>query len=514
MSRTRPFLQGVGFGYANQFLVTVVGLWLTPFLLHRIGQEQFGLWLVGGQILTYLGLADLGIVALLPRATAYATGRARSIEAATLDLPEIIGHTAGIVIYQTIFVAIASIAVWVLMPAEWFLLRLPLGLVMATFVLTFPLRIFQAVLQGLQQFSFLGKLVTASWLIATAITILLVFAAAGLYALAIGWVAGQVFTTSACYLYLRSRFPDVLPRRLPNVSVLKMVTQIRQGLWVSVAQLAQALVNGTDLLIIGRVLGPLAVVPYACTGKLVTVLSNQPQMLMQTAGPGLSEMKMAESRQKLFQVCTALTHGVLIISGAVVCTVLIVNQGFVSWWVGAGQYGGVALTVLLLLTMFLRHWNTTAVYAIFCFGYERQISVTTLLDGLVTTCAAIAFVREFGLVGAPIGSILGVCTVSLPANLSALARENGVTLIILIKSLWPWFGRFALLLIATLSVARIYQPHGFFTIAITVVATATAYGLVMLPIALQGPLGIYVRPQLSGIWFRIRSAQIVQNADV
>jgi O-antigen/teichoic acid export membrane protein len=235
---------------------------------------------------------------------------------------------------------------------------------------------------------------------------------------------------------------------------------------------------------------------------------------MQTAGPGLSEMKMAESREKLFQVCTALTHGMLIISGAVVCIVLMINQGFVNWWVGAGQYGGVALSALLLLTMLLRHWNTTAVYAIFCFGYERQISVTTLLDGLVTVCAAIAFVRYFGIVGAPIGSILGVCVVSLPANLSALARENGVTPIIIIRSLRPWLSRFVFLLIAVSCVARFYHPQSFSTIVITAIGTATTYGLVMLPIALRVPLGTYVRPQLSRIRTKIRAVRIMQNADV
>jgi len=46
------------------------------FLLHRIGQHDYGLWLVGAQLLGYLGLMDFGIVALLPRATASAAARA------------------------------------------------------------------------------------------------------------------------------------------------------------------------------------------------------------------------------------------------------------------------------------------------------------------------------------------------------------------------------------------------------------------------------------------------------
>ena len=51
MSRTTRFLSGVGFGYAGQALVMVTALWLTPFYLGRIGQHDYGLWLMGGQII-------------------------------------------------------------------------------------------------------------------------------------------------------------------------------------------------------------------------------------------------------------------------------------------------------------------------------------------------------------------------------------------------------------------------------------------------------------------------------
>ena len=513
MSRTKRFLGGVSLGYTFQVLLTVVGLWLTPFLLHRIGQHDYGLWLVGAQLLAYLTLMDFGIVALLPRATAYATGRAGSVSDAK-DLPAIIGQTIWLVLCQTPLVALAACVLWFMLPVAWGPLRTPIGVVMLAFVLAFPLRIFAAVLQGLQDLAFLGKLNIASWLCGTAITIALVFAGKGLYALAFGWVVIQLLTAGGCYFRLRRSFPGVLPRRLPSLSWLTARGQLKQGFWVSVSQLAQVFVNGTDMLIIGTLLGPLAVVPFSCTGKLIGVLANQPQMLMQAAGPALSEMKMAEPRQKLFQVCTALSQAMLLVSGAVVCIVLTVNKGFVNWWVGAGQYGGLLLSALLLLTMLLRHWNTTAVYAIFCFGYERRISVTTLLDGLVTVGGAILFVRLFGVVGAPMGALLGVCVVSLPGNLSALARENGVRPIALIKTLWPWFYRFVLLAAGALVVARVFAPQTFPTIGLTALLSGGTYCLVMLPLVFREPLGTYVRPRLSAARLKFRQVLLVPGADV
>ncbi len=67
MTRTSRFLRGFANGYVHLMVAAVVGLWLTPFLLHRLGTDTYGLWLVGTQIIAYLLLMDLGVVELLPR---------------------------------------------------------------------------------------------------------------------------------------------------------------------------------------------------------------------------------------------------------------------------------------------------------------------------------------------------------------------------------------------------------------------------------------------------------------
>ena len=90
MSRTERFLDGVVFGYANQALIMATGLWLTPFLLRRLGQDHYGIWLIGLQTLAYLSLFDFGVVALLPRETAYAVGQ--DCKAGTEALPKVVGR--------------------------------------------------------------------------------------------------------------------------------------------------------------------------------------------------------------------------------------------------------------------------------------------------------------------------------------------------------------------------------------------------------------------------------------
>ena len=73
----------------------------------------------------------------------------------------------------------------------------------------------------------------------------------------------------ACGLRLAVRFPGAMPRRLASRELGATRDYVVRSVWVSVSQIAQVLLNGTDVMIVGALLGPAAVVPYACTGKLI-----------------------------------------------------------------------------------------------------------------------------------------------------------------------------------------------------------------------------------------------------
>ncbi len=501
-SRTRRFLNGVWLGYANQLLMMLGGLWLTPFLLHRIGQHDYGLWLVGSQILMYLTLLDIGVVALLPRETAYATGRAGGIEQAT-DLPLVVGQAGRIVLYQMPVVTLIVVITWFLLPGSWQGFRGAIGLTMAAFLVAFPLRVFQAILQGLQDFRFLGYTQIVAWAVSMVVIVGLVLRGYGFYALAIGWVLTQLLSTAFALYRVWRRFPSVLPRRLPLMSWSDIFTYLKRCFWVSLSQIATPLLGGADILIIGKLYGASAVVPYACTKKLISVLSNQPDLVMHAASPGLSELKTGESRDRIFRSVTALTQALLMISGLVACLVLSVNHSFVGWWIGPAQYSGAAISAAMVLDMMLRHWKTTAVYSVFCFGYERLISISTLLDGCVTVAAALLLAWQFGPIGAPLGSILGVCLIGLPFNLKALAREIGVSLTALIRPLWSWFWRFSILSAAAVAAGMHWGSMKFWGLAVTSILAVSIYAAVMFRPALDSALGAYLRPRFMVVWKKL-----------
>ncbi len=496
MSRSRRFLSGAAFSYLYQACVAIVGIWLTPFYLRVLGANDYGIWLVGLQVLGILLLCDLGVIAVLPRDVAHTNGRELT-GADPNELPMLIASTAKIVLPQTILVALVALALFFFRPSAASGLQGPVALVLITFVITYPFRMFPAVLQGLQEIEFLGQLRICLWAVSVGITVLLLFLGARFYALAWGWCFLETGSNVGAMVKLYLIRPDLLrPQTWKRVGAFQW-RWLKRGLWVSIGQITNTFTSGMDLLIIAPVLGPAMVVVYSCTGKLIQVLQNQPQSLASYALPGLSQMKAAESRDRIRTAATCLTQAMILVGGAIFCAVLPLNQQFVSLWIGSRYFGGGTLTILFLVNFMARLIDYTLAMALFAFGYEKLYAVRAMLDGLVSAGLAIMLVGRLGLTGVLIGFVCGALLVAIPIDLYLFSREFGVSILQSVRPYLPYLWRFTLVGCAALPiVARIHIPN-LFVWAVIASTIGLIYVLISFRYVSHSELGGYIRAALA-----------------
>src|ERR1700728_2921667 len=115
MSRSKTFLSGAALAYLYQGCMMVVGLWLTPFYLRHLGAHDYGIWLVGLQVLNFLLLCDLGVLAVIPRDIAQAHGRELA-ETNSDPLRLLIGRLLKTVLVQSAMVVIVAGGVYFFRP--------------------------------------------------------------------------------------------------------------------------------------------------------------------------------------------------------------------------------------------------------------------------------------------------------------------------------------------------------------------------------------------------------------
>lgn len=488
-TRTTRLATGVALGFANHLIAMVVGLWLTRFLLERLGQAHYGLWLAVVQLLGWLALADLGVVGLLPRDIAADSGASD----ADARIRTRIGVTARVIAWQLPLVLLLAAGTALFARHRWPTLAGPLAIAMTGYVLAFPLRLFPAVLHGLQDFGFLARNQLLALALNTLVVVGLVSAGTGLYALAAGWSLAQILPPLACAVRLARIKRASIPDRLPPISLGGVRIAVGNSIWVSLSQVSVALSAGSDILVIGFVLSPEAAVPYAVTSKLMMVLSVLTTTVTQQAMPGLSQVRAAESPERIAGITRALVLVVLTVTGATGALVMAVNGGFVTWWLGAEQYAGPTLTALVVMATIVKHFSTSLIYAAFAFGHERMISLVTLMEGIISALAMLAFVHLWGIRGAPVGQMTGIIFVTIPVLATALGRDSGRRATEVIGDAAPWLILAAVPLVAAAAAAWRAADAGLATTALLGGAAVALYGLFLTPLFRRSPLDGYAR---------------------
>ena len=492
MSRTRSFFNGVMFAYVYQACAMAIGLWLTPFYIRMLGTHDYGIWLVGLQLLTFLLLCDFGVLGVVSRDVAHANGLEQS-QPGSGHLPMLIGETIKVVLIQTCVIGLVALGLFLYLPSARGAVRGPVGLILLVFVLSYPLRLFPVVLQGLQDLKFLGQLRLWLWAVSTVLAVVLLLLGARFYALAWGWCLQQIGHDLIAFLRMRRLRPDLLSVDNWNKTGPLQWRWFTRGFWVSISQLAYALVAGTDLLIVGRFLGPATVVVYSCTIKLIAILQNQPQILASVALPGLSHLKTSESRERILQATTSLTQAMLLLSGAVFCIILTINQQFVTVWLGARFFGGMRLTVLLLLNFLVRQMDYTLAIALFAFKREKLMAVRCLIEGSFSVILASILVRSLGLEGVALGFLCGSAFIAIPVDLFLLTRDLSVPLSQLIRPYAAYLWRIALIGMAGLAITRRFGAPNWPSIILVTLILSSAYLLIVLPYAWRTPLRGYIQ---------------------
>ena len=498
MSRARRVFAAFGIGIVNQALAAVLGLWVTRFSLHRIGPHDYGLWVIAGQVLAYMVLLDLGVLALLPREIAVAAGKLGDPEERDAELRDLFERSVSLVLLIVPLLVAGSLLVVGLLPAQWAPLRGPLAVHLALYVAVYPFRLVSAVLTGLQELTFLGWMQTLSFAVSCATTVTLVLFGFGLYALAIGAISGQIIAAFAATARLFLRHRRVVPRRFRWASLEVIRRHLSPGFWASLGQISHVFANATDVIVIGRMLGPDAVLRFSFTDKTENMLSVQPYSIGNLSGPALGELKGAGRQSELARLMGVIATATLMLSGAIVLAVLETNRAFVRVWLGDQYFGGMTLTVVILANMMARHWAFP--YSVALFYYSGRVRATTLMvlaDGVVSLGLSIVLVGRLGIVGAPLGSLLGALITEWPASVMLMARDSGSSPWAPLGPVWPWLVRFVPIAVVAAAAGVWLGGKPLILVACVGVVIGFVYVAAMLPLLRQPPLDVYAAPWLA-----------------
>ena len=393
-------------GLATRMLV---GFFVAPFLLHRLGDSTYGLWIVIGSLTSYFSVLDLGVRGSVGRNVALFRAR---------------GDVAGInAIFSTAFCYLCAVAVLSLaatfgaMYAFFFVIqvepdhadtaRLALLLVGFSFALSLPLQAFDGILWAYQRFDLQNGVDIPTVLLRAGLTYWVVGAGHGLVALAVI----TLFTSLAglavkAWMALRLE-PDL---RIGWARIDRAATTglFGYGLWYFLLSLVRTIAPPISLMIVGSRLGMTLVAPFNVATGLIGYANQFLIAGTQVLTPVATALHARDDQERQRALFVTGGRGCLALTLLLVSLFVFLGRPLIRLWMGPSMEYAFPLLLILsageLLPM--SQWITYSM--ILGKGRHRILAICSLLEIAVSAGAAL-------LLTAAGGSLTAVCAaIALP----------------------------------------------------------------------------------------------------
>lgn len=418
MSRMAPFFYGVLFGYVHYGLSLLAGLVLTPILLNELGVHILADWYALIQVLGYIGLTDLGISALLMRRIA---AESSSRDQEYVEPPRILGTALAFrVVVSIVGVAVVlTLYQWEALPS---LLQRNAWILVAVFLIQ-PFQVFVSFLQGLQDFRYLGWLQVGSLVVNSCFLVYASHYFKFFWVVPTAWLVSQFLVNMGGFvrvIFLYGAVPIL--RMLWNHGWSGLSEFRSRGVWITLNQGSHLAINQSDSILIRHFTAPVGVVSFNFASKLCNSTQVLPQTILQTALPGLSDIRNKENGKAMGRVMAALITIICVLIGTISCVVLSINEVFVTTWVGSLYQPTLLLTLPIVLNFFFRHLASLLGSIAFTFRQEKAFTWIGVGDVLISIAMSILLIPVVGISGLALAQLIGICLFALPLYFYVLTR--------------------------------------------------------------------------------------------
>jgi O-antigen/teichoic acid export membrane protein len=400
MSIRRVIARNIAFNWSGRIAEGFVGFFIAPFLVHRLGATNYGLWTVIASLTGYFGLLDLGVQNSVGRYVAFYRAKEDRIA-----LNSVVSTAAMLLSAVGIFALIAMLAVQLFFfqifevaPAEVSGARWALTLVGINLAISFPLSLFDATLWGFQRFDCLGIVESVSAIMRAVLTLVLIRAGHGLIVLAVITLMTTVLSAiaKAILTFREDRSLSILPRYFDRGIVLELFKYSVWRMFMAAGRISTTRINP---FLIGAWLTMALVTPYALAARLMSYCTE----LFLAARAVLIPMATAfeakgnhDWQRKLIlkggQYCSAFALFLLVLFA-------FLGRPLLTLWVGTDLAYASNLLTIIMLGELLAISQSATTSMLLGMNRHQMLAVLSVVEIAGTLVLAIALIGPYGLVG-------------------------------------------------------------------------------------------------------------------
>jgi len=410
--RKREFIKNLGSGWFSLGVNILVGIFLSPFILHRLGNTAYGAWILVFSVTGYYGLFDLGIRSSIVRYVSTYTATNDTEGVSRLINTALAVYTAiGVAAILTTLVLSDFLQALFRMPSGFLPTARLLFLMVGTAVaLGFPAGVFTGILEGLNRFYFVNVTNLVSTLLRALLIVLALQYGYGLLAVALvtvtlpllsatvrGVIALRVLPLRFGWKYVdRSAFSEMA--RFSGVSFILLI--------------AYKLRFKADEVVVSTMLSVAAVTYFSIGDRLVDYTAEVVSSLAQMFVPMSGESSAKGDTQQLRTILIAGNRACAFIVFPITATLIILGKSVITAWVGAAYARACyPVMVTLLIPSTFAFAQAASPRILFGMAQRRGLVWVTGMEAVANLILSVVLIRPLGIFGDALGTAIPLtCT--------------------------------------------------------------------------------------------------------
>ncbi len=383
-----------------------VAFFLTPFVVHRLGNVAYGVWVLVVSLNSYMGLFDLGLRGAVTRYVSKGAAQNDHTESAAAVSAALwirLWISAAILFASLVFAAVFT-KIFQIPASLQHEARMAIVVTAAGLAITLSCGVFGGVLVGLHRYDQLSGVSILQATVRAAGVVWLLNNGYGILGLATWELVSAILANALKIVFSFRAYPQLqIHIRRPSRETLRKLWNY--SFYAFLINMAAQLVYYTDNLVVGAFAGAVAVTLYAIGGSLIDYARQVVGSMTQTFMPLASTFEAEGSQENLRRLLMHGTRATLIVSLPIELALFVRGETFISLWMGA-QYAHPSGTVLRILLISLIASSGSAACGGIVFGLEkhRPVALWAILEGFTNLLLSILLVRRFGIYGVAWGT--------------------------------------------------------------------------------------------------------------
>jgi len=424
----RKLASGLFFRFANVIATAIVSVMVMPFVVHSLGDRNYGIWTLVATFVGYYGVLELG---LAPAVTRYLS---RSLGAGDHETCNRVYNTSlrlylGIgLIAMVVSGTLAALAPWLCHnPADvalFWKLILILGVSVA---LMFPTRVFKGLLEAHLRFDLTGSFDLLSLVLRTGLIFPVLLAGYGIMGLA--WLSLLSSLPSMALLFYFSY------RELPFLRIEGRYWQgdtarslFSYSVYSLIANLANILRFKLDSVVVAGYVGLSAVTHYRIGGVLTQYFFD----LMSSA---FGVFPSIFSRQEGAKDFAVLRKTFFFASKLAVCVSSFIGFALLAWgkpfiirWMGRQYVDSYRVMVILVIGVMVSLWQGPSISLLYGISKHKFFALFNSIEGVANLLLSLLFVHWYGMYGVALGTLFPMLAIRLFIQPVYVCRVAGIDL--------------------------------------------------------------------------------------